>query len=68
MRAIVNGEARDLEPGTNVADIVRLLQLPRDGRGSAVAINGEVVPRSQWPQRTVVDGDAVEVLTAVGGG
>ncbi|WP_026929493.1 sulfur carrier protein ThiS [Glycomyces tenuis] len=36
-------------------------------RGIAVALNGEVVPRSEW-DRPLADGDTVEVLTATQGG
>ncbi|WP_245889012.1 sulfur carrier protein ThiS [Glycomyces artemisiae] len=36
-------------------------------RGIAAAVNGEVVPRSEW-DRALADGDAVEVLTATQGG
>ncbi|MEU6858999.1 sulfur carrier protein ThiS [Glycomyces sp. NPDC046736] len=36
-------------------------------RGIAVALNGEVVPRSEW-DRPLQDGDTVEVLTATQGG
>ncbi|MGH9020711.1 MAG: sulfur carrier protein ThiS [Acidimicrobiales bacterium] len=45
--------------------------LAREGvtpRGVAVAINGEVVSRSAWSSTRVVDGDAVEVVTAAAGG
>jgi sulfur carrier protein len=38
------------------------------GRGIAVAVNGEVVPRSAWATTTVAAGDQVEVLTAAQGG
>jgi sulfur carrier protein len=38
------------------------------GRGIAVAVNGEVVPRSDWPGTTLADGDRVEVLSATQGG
>ena len=37
-------------------------------RGVAVAVNGEVVPRSAWEARRVADGDRVEALTAMQGG
>src|SRR3972149_48002 len=30
--------------------------------------NGEVEPRSEWPRPAVSDGDAVEIVRAVGGG
>jgi sulfur carrier protein len=34
----------------------------------AVALNLNVVPRSQLAERVLVDGDRVEVVRAVGGG
>jgi sulfur carrier protein len=39
-----------------------------DKRGVAVAVNGEVVPKSAWSETTVGAGDTVEVLTAAQGG
>jgi len=39
-----------------------------DRRGLAVAVNGEVVPRSTWAERPVGDGDQVEILTVAQGG
>nr|WP_018347801.1 sulfur carrier protein ThiS [Longispora albida] len=43
-------------------------QLTGDRRGTAVAVNGTVVPRSEWPVTELRDGDSVELLTAVQGG
>ena len=62
MRVTVNGVPRALPPGSTVARLVP----PR--RGVAVAVNGEVVPRSGWERASLRDGDRVEVLTAAQGG
>ncbi len=37
-------------------------------RGIAVALNGNVVQRSDWADRMVSDADAVEIVTALPGG
>ncbi|MGA2124125.1 MAG: sulfur carrier protein ThiS [Acidimicrobiales bacterium] len=37
-------------------------------RGIAVAIDGEVVRRSQWTTTLIPDGAQIEVVTAVAGG
>jgi sulfur carrier protein len=37
-------------------------------KGVAVALNGEVVPRSSWTSVQVAEGDEVEVLAAAPGG
>ena len=39
-----------------------------DGRGVAVAVDGEVVPRGEWSATELEDGREVEVLHAVQGG
>jgi sulfur carrier protein len=62
----VNGAVTDVGPGTTVDAVVALLGARPVG--TAVAVNGEVVPRSAWTTRTIRDGDAVEVLAAVSGG
>jgi sulfur carrier protein len=64
-RVELNGEARDVDPITTLGDLVRTLA--RDVSGCAVAVNGAVVPRSDW-KRTLQPGDRIEVLTAVQGG
>jgi sulfur carrier protein len=43
-------------------------KVPLLPRGIAVAVNGDVVPRSMWDVQNLNDGDAVEILTAVQGG
>ena len=68
MKAIVNGEPRDLRPGTTVTQL--LVELGRDPSrpGMAVAVNEEVIPAGQWETRPLQEGDKVEVLGAIGGG
>jgi len=62
----VNGELRQAPDGTTVRRLVEQLQL--DGRRIAVAIDRDVVPRSEYALRRLRDGDRVEILEAVGGG
>jgi len=66
MTVVVNGERRELNDETTVADVVRLLVEAE--RGVAVALDGEVVPRSAWSTTRLRDGHHVEVLRAVQGG
>ena len=64
----VNGQPRDVEPGTTVARVVEELRPGGRRRGIAVAIDAEVVPRGQWDER-VLDAEArVEVVNAIQGG
>lgn len=56
---------------TTNADNVDALLRERLGEvpaGTAVAVNGEVVPKSEWESTQLADGAAVDILTAVQGG
>lgn len=66
MTALINGEPRPLPPGTTLDVVVR--QLTDRPTGVAAALNGEVVPRTEWEGTRLADGDEVEILTAVQGG
>ena len=68
MLVTVNGERRELPAGATVASVVELFSAAPEGRGVAVAIGGEVVPRGAWSQTAVRDGAEVEVVAAVQGG
>jgi sulfur carrier protein len=66
MRLTVNGQPREMAGRCSVGALVA--QLTDAGRGVAVAVNGEVVPRSVWADANLRDGDRVEVLSAAQGG
>jgi sulfur carrier protein len=66
MTILVNGDSTPIPPDATVAALVAALT--RAERGVAVALNGEVVPRSEWAGTGLTDGDRVEVLTAAQGG
>ena len=62
----VNGQARSIESG---ADVARLLEaLDMSGKRVAVEKNGEIVPRSRYAGTQLAEGDALEIVVAVGGG
>jgi sulfur carrier protein len=63
----INGERRELGERATVEAAVRAAGAP-DGRGVAVALDGEVVPRGEWATTEVHEGQQVEVLRAVQGG
>ncbi len=51
-----------------VESAVRATGAPEDGRGVAVAVDGEIVPRAAWATTGLGEGQQVEVLHAVQGG
>lgn len=62
----VNGERREVAPGTALDALVRTLTPAPSG--VAAAVNETVVPRTRWAATALAEGDRVEVLTAVQGG
>lgn len=62
----LNGEPRPVAAGTTVAELVA--QVSGTGGKVAVEINREIVPRSTHGERVLAEGDAVELVTFVGGG
>jgi sulfur carrier protein len=64
----INGEKKEIGDARTVQDLLSLLGLSSRPQGVAVALNGSVVPRSEWPRALLKSGDAVEVIHAVQGG
>ena len=68
MIVTVNGDEQSLADGTTVDALVSALGLTADGRGVAVAVDTQVVPRSEWDTTELPPGARVEVVAAVQGG
>ena len=68
MKVVLNGEPRELDAQATVREAVRAAGAPEEGRGVAVALDGEVVPRGRWDETELRDGQRVEVVRAVQGG
>ncbi|HTW08124.1 MAG TPA: sulfur carrier protein ThiS [Acidimicrobiales bacterium] len=66
LRVQLNGQDVVLQARATVSDV--LASLGCGTRGVAVAVNAELVRRSDWPSVELSEGDRVEVLHAVAGG
>lgn len=66
MDLTVNGEHREVADSSTVADL--MVAAGATGRGSAVAVDGVVVPRSEWQTRRLRPGVRIELVHAVQGG
>lgn len=65
MQVIVNGEPREV----NAARVDALLaELDYEGTHFAIALNYDVVPKSQWAQTALKAGDEIEIITPRQGG
>ncbi|MEA2477580.1 MAG: sulfur carrier protein [Actinomycetota bacterium] len=66
MTIVVNGDTTEID-ARQTLDVV-VATIVSDKRGVAAAVNGEVVPRTQWDVTRLSPGDRIEVLSAIGGG
>jgi sulfur carrier protein len=64
----LNGERVELSVPATVAEAVDRLGAGSQHRGIAVAVDGEVVPRSEWDRTELAEGQRVEVVGAIQGG
>jgi sulfur carrier protein len=65
---LLNGQPSDVAAGETVAQALGRLRLAPDARGVAVAVDGEIVPRSTWESFVLAPDARIEVLTAMQGG
>ena len=66
MPLTVNGRPEPLPSPATLEGLVDALNL--GGQRLAIEHNGAIAPRSLWPQTAVNEGDAVEIVRAIGGG
>ena len=63
---VVNGEPMAVPAATTLERLLVLAGAPT--RGIAIALEGEVVPRSAWRRTTLDAGARVEIVSAAAGG
>jgi sulfur carrier protein len=68
VKVLVNGDEAVFEDGATVEAALASLDLPGAGRGVAVALDAEVVPRGEWAATQLHEGARVEILRAIQGG
>ncbi|MBO4331584.1 MAG: sulfur carrier protein ThiS [Paludibacteraceae bacterium] len=66
MNIIVNGDRVEIASGATVKTLAEQQNLP--DRGVAVAVNNDMVPRADWDNKTLNEGDDVVIIRAVCGG
>ena len=66
MKIQLNGEERQIPDNSTAQDLVELLALT--GKRLAMEVNRDIVPRSQYAEHKLQEGDQVEIVHAIGGG
>ena len=64
----VNGTPRQVASGATVSDLIDQVLGAQSQAGVAVAVNGAVVLRTDWPAVLLSSGDAIEIIRATQGG
>jgi sulfur carrier protein len=64
----VNGTEARLPVGARIANVLDALGVEPGRRGVAIAVDGEVVPRTQWDTTSLTADARVEVVQAIQGG
>ena len=62
----LNGAPHAAPEGGSLADLVAALDLA--GKGLAIAVNRQVVPRQDWEARRLQPRDRIDIVRAIGGG
>lgn len=66
MRLIINGEEKTFTAVSTLPELIDALGMKGDR--VAVELNREIVPRGQWNDTRLQDGDRLEIVHFVGGG
>lgn len=66
MQLTINGKSHSCENAPTISELVEQLGLAE--RRLAVEVNRRIVPRSQHADHRLQDGDALELVQAIGGG
>ena len=67
-KIILNGEERIIPREMNIMELLEEVGVKYREVGLAVAVNEEIVPKSEYKSKVVKEGDKVEIVHLVGGG
>ncbi len=67
MKLQVNGDIVDTE-ATTVTELLQQFDVEDNGKGTAVAVNDSVVPKTKWSDQKLSEEDRVEIIRATQGG
>ena len=66
MKITINGTAKEYTNSVLLQELVS--QYCKNPRHVIAEVNGEIIHASHWGQRSVADGDSIELVSFVGGG
>lgn len=66
MQLFINGQKQELKPDTRISDLLKQLQI--NSGAVAVELNLAIVPKNQFENTVLKEGDKLEIISFVGGG
>lgn len=67
MKVFVNNTKYTVPSGTTISGLLDRIKI-QNLKGTALAVNGEIIPDDQWQRTEVADQDQVLMIEAVQGG
>ncbi len=64
----INDETRQFPQPVNLDDVLQDYRAHNPDLAFAIAVNGEFVPRTQYANVQLQDGDTLDIVNPVGGG
>lgn len=66
MKVYINQNESEVPEGITVKELLDRQQIAAEG--TAIAIDNKLVPKSEWSDRTLADGDKITLIRATFGG
>ena len=66
MQITINGQQKEFSPSLNLKTIID--QFCQETKHVIAEVNGDIVKNTQWENKTLANGDTVELVNFVGGG
>ena len=66
MKLLVNNKETELIQGNTIADLAQQLELPN--QGVAIAVQNRMIPRAEWNEKILHEGDSLVIIKAACGG
>lgn len=66
MKVQVNNKEVELISASTISELTQQLELP--AQGVAIAVNNQLIPRTQWDEHTLHENDHLVIIKAACGG
>ncbi len=66
MHILLNGQEADARGAQTMAELIGRFELPPET--ILIEHNGVALPRREWPQKRLTDGDRIEIIRVAAGG